>query len=139
LDFTSPAQTEMLSASVPEQERNLPDLDRKYIGAIRATLTQDFSGAEEDYGQILHDLPDGQKAYGYLDLARAYEKAGDLKDALNNYEMAAKMDPEDPAPFVHLGVLKSRQMDKDGGEAAFKKADSLYEAESNLEGRAEVA
>ena len=49
------------------------------------------------------------------------------------------MDPEDPAPFVHLGILKSRQMDKDGGEAAFKKADSLYEAESNLEGRAEVA
>lgn len=139
LDFTSPAQTEMLSASVPEQESNLPDLDRKYIGAIRATLTQDFLGAEEHYGQILHALPDDQKAYGYLDLARAYEKAGDLKDALKNYDMAAKIDPDDPAPFVHLGILKSRQMDKDGGEAAFKKAKSLYEAESNLEGRAEVA
>jgi serine/threonine protein kinase len=138
LDFTSPAQTEMLSASVPEQE-NLPDLDRKYIGAIRETLTQDFQGAEQDYGKILHALPDDQKAYGYLDLARAYEKEGDLKDALKNYEKAAEIDPEDPAPFVHLGILKSRQMDKDGGEAAFKKADALYEAESNLEGRAEVA
>ena len=138
LDFTGPAQTEMLSASAPEQE-NLPDLDRKYIGAIRETLTQDFQGAEQDYKRILHALPNNQKAYGYLDLARAYEKEGDLKDALKNYEMAAKMDPEDPAPFVHLGILKSRQMDKDGGEAAFKTADVLYEAESNLEGRAEVA
>jgi len=139
LDFTSPAQTEMLTASVPEQERNLPDLDRKYIGAIRATLTQDFDGAEQDYRQILQGLPDDQKAYGYLDLARAYEKAGNINEAVKNYEAAAKIDPEDPAPFVHLGILKSRQMDKDGGETAFQKAESLYEAESNLEGRAEVA
>jgi serine/threonine protein kinase len=139
LDFTSPAQTEMLTASVPEQESNLPDLDRKYIGAIRETLTEDFSGAVDRYKEILKQLPDEEKAYGYVDLGRAYEKNGDLKDAVASYEHAASLSPENPAPFMHLGVLKSRQMDMKGGEAAFQKAESLYEAESNLEGRAEVA
>jgi tetratricopeptide (TPR) repeat protein len=139
LDFTGPAQTEMLSASVPEQESVLPDPDRMYIEAVRTTLTQDFSGAVEQYKDILHTLPDDQKAYGYVDLGRAYEKTGDLKDAVQSYEQAARLAPENPAPFVHLGILKSRQMDKEGGEAAFQKADTLYEAESNLEGRAEVA
>ncbi len=139
LDFTGPAQTEMLAASVPEQESILPDLDRKYVEAVRTTLTQNFSGAVERYKDILNDLPDEQRAYGYVDLGRAYEKVGDLKDAVQSYEHAAGLSPENPAPFVHLGILKSRQMDMKGGEAAFQRADSLYEAESNLEGRAEVA
>ena len=139
LDFTGPAQTEMLAASVPEQESILPDLDRKYVEAVRTTLTQNFSGAVERYKDILNDLPDEQRAYGYVDLGRAYEKVGDLKDAAQSYEHAAGLSPENPAPFVHLGILKSRQMDMKGGEAAFQRADSLYEAESNLEGRAEVA
>jgi tetratricopeptide (TPR) repeat protein len=139
LDFTGPAQTEMLAASVPEQESVLPDLDRKYIEAVRTTLTQDFPGAVERYKDILNDLPGEQRAYGYVDLGRAYEKIGDLKDAVQSYEHAASLTPENPAPLVHLGILKSRQMDMNGGEAAFQKADSLYEAESNLEGRAEVA
>lgn len=139
LDFTGPAQTEMLSASVPEQERNLPALDRRYIDAIRLTLTEDFSGAVESYRHILAMLPHGQKAYGYLDLARAYEKAGNLREAQRNYEKAAALAPEEPAAFVHLGILKSRQQDPAGGEAAFKRADSLYAAAQNLEGRAEIA
>ncbi len=139
LDFTGPAQTEMLAASVPEQESVLPDIDRKYVEAVRTTLTQDFSGAVERYKDILNDLPDEQRAYGYVDLGRAYEKIGDLKDAVQSYEHAASLTPENPAPFVHLGILKSRQMDMNGGEAAFQKADSLYQAEGNLEGRAEVA
>ena len=129
----------MLAASVPEQESVLPDLDRKYVEAVRTTLTQDFPGAVERYKDILNDLPDEQRAYGYVDLGRAYEKVGDLMDAVQSYEHAASLAPENPASFVHLGILKSRQMDKDGGEAAFQKADSLYEAEGNMEGRAEVA
>jgi tetratricopeptide (TPR) repeat protein len=139
LDYTGPAQTEMLEASVPEQESVLPDLDRKYVEAVRTTLTQDFSGAVEKYKNILNSLPDEQRAYGYVDLGRAYEKTGDLKAAVKAYEQAANLSPENPAPFMHLGILKSRQMDMKGGEAAFQKADSLYVAESNLEGRAEVA
>jgi serine/threonine protein kinase len=139
LDYTGPAQKEMLSASVPDDEGTLPDLDREYIEAVRTTLTQDFPGAVERYKDILHNLPDDQRAYGYLDLGRAYEKIGDLKDAVQSYEHAASLTPENPAPFVHLGILKSRQMDKEGGEAAFQKADLLYAAESNWEGRAEVA
>lgn len=139
LDYTSPAQAEMVAASEPEQESVLPDLDRKYLQAVRVTLIQDFPKAVERYKDILDNLPDNQKAYGYVDLGRAYEKTGNLKDAVVNYERAAKLSPENPAPFVHLGILKSRQMDMTGGEAAFQEADSLYEAESNLEGRAEVA
>jgi serine/threonine protein kinase len=139
LDFAGRAREEMLLASEPESARNLSDLDRMYIEAVRSTLTHDFSAALKEYSTILNALPERERAYGYLDLGRAQEKAGDLNGALKNYESAARIDKDNPAAFVHLGILKSREQDSAGGEAAFKQAETLYQATSNQEGLAEVA
>jgi serine/threonine protein kinase/Tfp pilus assembly protein PilF len=139
LDFTGAAEREMLLATAPEKGKNLPNLDRMYIEAVRATLTHDFTGAVQYEMAILKSLPGDQKGYGYVDLGRAQEKAGDIASALKSYQTAAKLNPDNPAPFIHLGVLKSRQQDAAGGEAAFKEAESLYQTKSNLEGVAEVA
>ncbi len=139
LDFAGRAREEMLLASEPESARNLPALDRMYIEAVRSTLTHDFTAAVKQYSAILNALPEAEKAYGYLDLGRALEKAGDLKGALKNYESAAQLDRDNPAAFVHLGILESREQDSSGGEAAFKQAGALYQATSNQEGLAEVA
>ena len=73
-----------------------------------------------------------------MDLGRAHEKAGNLGAALQSYSEAAELAPEDPAPFVHLGILESRRQHTQPAEAAFQKAESLYSAETNLEGIAEV-
>jgi serine/threonine protein kinase len=139
LDFAGRAQQEMLLASAPESEQNLPVLDRMYIEATRSTLTRDFGTAVKECASILDALPEQEKAYGYVDLARAQEKANNLNEALKDYEAAARLDKDNPAAFVHLGVLRSRQQDATGGEAAFKQAETLYRETSNQEGLAEIA
>jgi tetratricopeptide (TPR) repeat protein len=139
LDFAGRARGEMLLASAPESERNLPALDRMYIEAVRSTLTHDFATAMSLYKAILDALPEREKAYGYVDLGRAREKAGDLNEAVKDYEAATAKDKDNPAAFVHLGVLRSRLQDASGGEAAFKQAEILYQETSNQEGLAEIA
>jgi len=137
LDFTGTAEHEMLLASNPG--RNLPELDRRYIEAVRKTLTRDFPGAERDYAAILTLLPADQKGYGYLDLGRAQEKSGDIAGALKSFETAATLRPDNPAPFVQLGILKAGHADAAGANDAFSKAEALYRVKHNREGLAEVA
>jgi serine/threonine protein kinase len=139
LDFAGRARGEMLLASAPESERNLPALDRMYIEAVRSTLTHDFAAAVTQYSAILDALPEREKAFGHVDLGRAEEKAGNLKAAVKDYEAATVKDRDSPAAFVHLGVLRSRLQDTSGGEAAFRQAETLYQETSNQEGLAEIA
>ena len=139
LDFTESAQREMLLASAPNEQRGLNDMERRYIDAVRTTLVRDYSAAAQDYEAILTRLPAGSKAQGYVDLGRIYEKAGKVHETLASYEEAAKLNPDDPAPFLHLGILKSRQRDATGAAKAFDQAEQLYSTESNQEGLAEVA
>ena len=139
LDFAGRAQQEMLLASAPESEQNLPALDRMYIEAVRSTLTRDFGTAVKEYAAILDALPEQEKASGYVDLGRAQDKANNFNEALKDYEAAARLNKDNPAAFVHLGVLRSRQQDASGGEAAFKQAETLYKETSNQEGLAEIA
>ncbi len=139
LDFTGKAKDEILRASSLETKRGMPDTDRTYLDAMRATLTYDYAAAVSDYRTILGRLPEAEKAFGYIDLGRAEEKAGDLEEALKDYSEAARRAPEDAASFVHLGILESRQGKTADGESAFAKAESLYRASSNIEGTAEIA
>jgi serine/threonine protein kinase len=139
LDFTGAAEHEMLLASTPERLRTLPAMDRRYINAVRNTLMHDLDGSVREYSAILEELPEEQKGFGYLDLGLAQEKAGKIPDSIKSYESAAALTPDNPAPYVHLGVLKSRQQDSVGAEAAYDKAEHLYSLTHNLEGLGEVA
>jgi serine/threonine protein kinase len=139
LDFTGAAEHEMLLASTPERQQNLSEMDQRYINAVRNTLTHDFDGSVREYSSILSKLPEDQKGFGYLDLGLAQEKAGRIPDSLKSYETAATLTPDNPAPYLHLGVLRSRQQDGAGAEAAYDKAEHLYELKQNLEGLGEVA
>jgi Tfp pilus assembly protein PilF len=139
LDFTSKAKDEILRASSLETRRGMPGIDRAYLDAMRATLTYDYAAAVSDYRTILGLLPEAERAYGYVDLGRAEEKAGNLAEALKDYSEAARRASEDPASFVRLGILESRQGKTADGERAFAKAEALYRASSNIEGTAEIA
>ncbi len=139
LDSTGEAQQQMLLATAAEQQVSLRDEDKRYIDAVHHTLVRDYSAADQDYEEILKRLPGEEKADGLVDLGRAYEKAGKVKETIASYEQAAKLRPDDPAPFVHLGIWKSRQRDPAGAEASFTRAEELYRAKSNQEGLAEVA
>jgi tetratricopeptide (TPR) repeat protein len=138
LDYTGAAEHEMLAALEQAQRSRLSALDRKYIDAIHATLMHEYGEAVQREQAILDVLPSNEKAYGYLDVARAQEKNNDIPGAVKSYEQAAKLRPDNPAPFVHLGILKSREQDAPAAEAAFQQAENLYRMKENLEGIGEV-
>ena len=139
LDSTGEAQQQMLLATAAEQQISMRDEDKRYVDAVHHTLIRNYSAAAQDYEEILKRLPGEEKADGLVDLGRAYEKAGKVKQTMASYEQAATLRPDDPAPFVHLGIWKSRQRDPAGAEVAFTRAEELYRAKSNQEGLAEVA
>ncbi len=139
LDFTENAQREMLLAAGPDEQRGLTDGERRYIDAVRTTLIPSYDAAAQDYQAILEELPAERAGDGLVDLGRIEEKAGKVSEAIAAYEKAAALSPDDPAPFLHLGVLKSRLRDAAAAERAFTHAETLYGAESDLEGLAEVA
>lgn len=138
LDFVGKAKDEMLKASGIQSRRRISATDARYVDAVRASLIYDYAASVEDYRAILKQLPAADKAYGYVDLGRAYEKAGDVTNALKSYAEASRLAPEYPASFVHLGILDSRRGDDAAGDAAFSRAESLYHAASDVEGAAEV-
>ena len=138
LDYTETAQHEMLLASAPKEQRGLSDLDRRYIDAVRSTLIRDYSAAAQDYEAILDKDPANRKADGYVDLGRIYEKAGKMNETVASYEKAAQLNPDDPAPFLHLGILKSRLRQPEAASIAFNRAEVLYGSESDQDGLAEV-
>lgn len=138
LDFSGKAKDEILQASALESTGTLSNLDKEYVEAVRHTIIRDFSAAIHDYQNIFDSLPSEARADGYVDLGRAYEKAGDTSQAIANYSAAAKLDPQAPASFVRLGVLESRRKHSADADSAFSKAERLYQAASNLEGIAEV-
>ena len=139
LDFTGAADHEMLIAIQQGQSGNLSPSDRKYIDAIQASLTHDLAGSVRRQQAIVAALPEDQKGYGYLDLGRAQENNNEIAGAVRSYETAASLRPDNPAAFVHLGILKSRQQDKAGAEFFFGRAEELYQLKQNMEGLGEVA
>jgi tetratricopeptide (TPR) repeat protein/tRNA A-37 threonylcarbamoyl transferase component Bud32 len=138
LEYTDKAKDEMVQASSLEFLKNLPQIDKDYVEAVRATIARDFPAAVERYQRILKVLPSSGKAFGLVDLGRAYEKAGQDQFAIKEYASAAANSGEYPAAFLRLGILYGRLDNKSDADSAFKRAESLYRFSSNLEGQAEV-
>lgn len=139
LEFTGKAKDEMLQASSLESDHKLRPVERQYVDAVRQTIVGDFRAALREYRQIFDALPRNAKAEGYLDLGRAYEKSGDMDQAISAYKFAAKLNPQNPAAFLRLGILESRRKQSAEANVAFARAEQLYRASSNLEGLAEVS
>lgn len=138
LDYTDQAKDEMLRASSLAALRGLPSVDRDYVEAVRATITNDYAAALVFYRKIFGTLSTSTQPYGRVDLGRALEKDGKIQEAIDEYRAAAKQAPEYPASFLRLGVLQGRLGNSQEAEAAFYKAEGLYRASSNIEGVAEV-
>lgn len=136
LDFQGNAQRELLIA-IPDQRRLTP-LDRMYLNAIRATVTRDFSDAVNLYRKILDKLPPPAKPSGYVDLGIAYERAGDPTHALQSYAKATSLDPDIPAPYLHMAIIQSRLHHVPQANRDFQRVQTLFTTEMNQEGLAEL-
>jgi tetratricopeptide (TPR) repeat protein/tRNA A-37 threonylcarbamoyl transferase component Bud32 len=137
LDYTDKAKDELLRVGELSPDRSLfTTVDSLYLDAITATVRRDFSRAVTAYVEIARLQPN--QSYAYVDLGRAYEKNNELDKAIESYTTAVQKDPQNATAFLRLGVLHGRKHDNEAG-AAFDKADTIYQAFGNVEGRAEVA
>ncbi|MDT4968979.1 MAG: eukaryotic-like serine/threonine-protein kinase [Acidobacteriota bacterium] len=137
LDQVDAAKDELLRvATLSRQQSGLPQLDLAYLNAITATVRRDFPTAIASYREINQLTPD--QAHVYLDLGRAYENSDDTKKAIESYLEATKRDPHYATAFLRIGILYGRQQELASAQAAFDKAEELYQAMGSVEGRAEV-
>ena len=139
LDYEDRATDEMLRVTelVPNLS-TLPPLDLLYVQAITGVVRRNYQGAVKNFEEIARRLPEAQKAPAYADVGRAYEGARDLNHAAGAYEEVTKRDPQAAAAFMRLGGVYARQQLNEKALAAFDKAQSLFDAQRNVEGMAEV-
>lgn len=139
LDYVDKAKEALLRASPPSaSSARLGSLDRLYLEALHLTITGDYAGALQRYQQIAREAPARESGFVAVDLGRAYEKASDPKNALASYLDATRRSPQYAAAFLRLGAVHARQQNWPAAEDAFSRASGLYDAASNIEGKAEV-
>jgi len=139
LDYADRAKDELLRVTSLASDRSLlPTADALYVDAISATVRHDFSAAIESYAAIAKQSSDTEKPSVLVDLGRAYEKNEDLKKAIEVYTEAANRNPQYATAFLRLGILYGRQKDLVNASNSFDKAEAIYQALGNLEGRTEV-
>ena len=137
LDYVDRAKDELLRVNAADRAR-LEQLDSLYLDAITATARQDLAKAIELYKQIAGQVPESERAYMLVDLGRTLEKSNDLQAAIHSYTEAATKNPQYATAFLHLGIAYGKQGDLAKAMPFFDKAESIYQAMGNLEGRVEV-
>ncbi len=137
LDNTDQAKTEMLNARglVPDQSI-LPELDALYFQAIQSTVTRDYAAAVAAYQQITQRKQ--KDAQAWVDLGRAYEKAGDTNNAIKSYTEASNINADYPTAYLRVGVLYGRTGKSANANTCFDQADASYQRFANAEGHTEV-
>lgn len=137
LDYVDRAKDELLRATGANRA-TLPKLDSLYLDAITATVRQDFAKSIEVYNQIASESAAGDKAYVLVDLGRAYENNNDPVGAIRSYTEATNQNTQYATAFLRLGIVYGQQGDLAKALPSFDKAESIYQALGNLEGRTEV-
>jgi tetratricopeptide (TPR) repeat protein len=138
LEYTDKANQEMLLVAPPGVNPHLARADQWFVEALHRTLTGDYSGAAARYREIAQATPGPEKADAEVDLGRALEKNEKPKEAMAAYREAVRLQPQNPAAWLRIGILYSRQTDQANAAAAFAQADQWYRASSNLEGVTET-
>ncbi|HKZ78306.1 MAG TPA: tetratricopeptide repeat protein [Pyrinomonadaceae bacterium] len=137
IDYTDKAKDEMLRVSSLVPDRSLlPRIESLYFDAINATVIRDFPNAIKAYGEIARLSPSDPQVY--VDLGRTYEKNDETDRAIENYIKAMNLNSQYATAYLRFGVLDSRRQDTASANLAFNKAEALYEALGNFEGKAEV-
>jgi tetratricopeptide (TPR) repeat protein/predicted Ser/Thr protein kinase len=136
LDYADRARTELLRANQLVADRSvLSAHDALYFDAISAVATPDFPRAIELYKQIVSQ--DSSPA-AYLDLARAYEKNDQTDLAIKSCVEATNRDRDFGSAFLRLGILYQRKRDTKSASEAYERADTVFQAQGNIEGRIEL-
>ncbi|HEV7375506.1 MAG TPA: tetratricopeptide repeat protein [Pyrinomonadaceae bacterium] len=137
MGYVDNAKDEMLRVSTLVPDRSvLAQTDSRYLEAINALVSNDFTSAVKAYAELARLSP--EQPFVYVDLGRAYEKNGEPGKAIESYVQATNRDPQNALAYLRLGVLYGRQQLMPNAIAAFDKSKAIYELSSNIEGQASV-
>lgn len=118
-------------------DRKLTALDGLYLQAINGIVLRNLPGAINTFEQIASQVQTDLKISAYMDLARAYEKNEQPKEAEQAYSSIVDREPNALA-LTRLGVLYGRRQAFDPAFEAFHKAEVLYKQAGNDIGATEV-
>jgi serine/threonine protein kinase/tetratricopeptide (TPR) repeat protein len=137
LDYSDKAKDELIRVGALVKDRtSLARIEALYLDAVDATVTNDFAKAINAYAEIARLSPN--EAQVYVDLGRAYEENNETDKAAENYIKATHLNTQYATAYLRAGIVYSLRQERPSAEAAFKKADELYQALGNFEGQAEV-
>src|SRR5947207_1740009 len=138
LDCLDKAKDEMLRVSQLTPDRSVfTALESSYLDAVIFTVRRDFNRAIEAYSEVARREPNQSAVY--VDLGRAYEKNNESGKAIESYIKATNYDQQNAVAYLRLGILDARQHKIPDANAAFDKAEGIYQLLGNVEGRTEVA
>jgi eukaryotic-like serine/threonine-protein kinase len=137
LDDTRAATDDLLRVSqlTPDESR-LPPAERLRIEAMRMLVLRDVDKSIARYRELVEW--NRADAGAWLDLGRAQEGAGLRTDARASYEEAIRRDPQSAVAHLRLGHVEALESRRDEALRAFREAERLYQARSDVEGETEV-
>lgn len=124
-----------VSQLTPNESR-LPPAERLRLRALRALVLRDVDTSIAQYQQLV--ILDPADAGAWVDLGRTQEDAGFQTDARASYEHAIERDRQSAVAYLRLGHVEALESRRDEALAAFREAERLYRASSDVEGETEV-
>jgi Tfp pilus assembly protein PilF len=135
LDYPERAKDELLKATATRGSLSADEGLR--LDAILQTVTGDFKAAAEKYQQLSTLAPSDERSGALVDLGRAQERNQETKKAMATYSEAIRVDAQNTAAWLRLGALQARTGAWQDSDRSLGRAESLFQAASNLEGIAE--
>jgi tetratricopeptide (TPR) repeat protein len=135
LDYLERAMAELLKAMAAID--SLPAADKLHLDAIRPTVVGEFKTAAARYREISRTVPPEERGGALLELGRAEERNQDTKQAMAAYSEAIRLDAQNAAAWLRLGALQARTGARDASARSLDRAESLFQAASNVEGATE--
>jgi len=132
LDYLERAKDELIKAM--ETRASLQELESARLDAIQQTVTGEFKAAVEKYQAVVDMAPAEERVDSLFDLGRAEERNRDAKKAMATYTEAIRLDAQNAATWLRLGELQARTGAREDAGRSLDRAESLFEAASNVEG-----
>jgi len=132
LDYLERAKDELLKAMAAR--RSLPAAEGLHLDGIYKMVTGEFKAAAEKYQELSALLAPDERGEALLDLGRAQERNQDTKKAMETYSEAIRLDAQNAAGGLRLGALQARTGAREDSTRSLDRAESLFQAASNIEG-----
>jgi len=135
LDYLERAKDELLKAMASRS--SLPAAEGLHLDAIHRTVTGQFKAAVEKFQEASARTSAEERGSALLDLGRAQERNQDTKKAMLTYNEAIRMDAQSATAWLRLGALQARTGQREDSGRSLDRAESLFQASSNVEGSTE--